>query len=216
MIYIYDILLNWTDLHLIYDFYEWDKSDTIEHIKKIPLLKVNEESLSDFMHFKIQVTSEVLEKIENMTEVYKNKKISYLSHACILSDGVRVLGVEFDDNGNLIYHSRLLLDEEEDVLDLVSRLEFQDINYTKGEEISKRGFYTRKEEEKKNYLLSEFASTYEQKDIEKLHYLYQEYFDEDENDLKVMYEKLVNSFDYFNPKHEKLYQLLQLSHTKKV
>ena len=39
MNYIYDILLNFNDIY--YDFYEWNISDNIEHIRKIPLFKIS-------------------------------------------------------------------------------------------------------------------------------------------------------------------------------
>ena len=39
MIYVYDILLNWNK-EVAYDFFEWEKTDKLDHIKKIPLFKV--------------------------------------------------------------------------------------------------------------------------------------------------------------------------------
>ena len=39
MLYIYDILLNWCRDKL-YDFFEWEKTDKLEHVKKIPLIRV--------------------------------------------------------------------------------------------------------------------------------------------------------------------------------
>ena len=216
MLYIYDILLNWTDLNIIYDFYEWEKSDTIDHVKKIPLIKVSEKVLSDFIHNEVKVSSKWLMEIENLTEIYHNKKVDILPYACIFSDGVRVLALEFNKKGQAIYHSRLLLDEEDDVVDLVSRLEFQNISYEKKKNLIDKGFYTRLEAEKKKYLLSELASTYRNKEVEKMAYLYREYFDKREEDFDLMYHKLVQSFTLFNNSHEKLYQLLKLSHTKRV
>ena len=216
MIYIYDILLNWTDLDLLYDFYEWDKKDTIEHVKRIPLLKVDSKTLSDFIHFKIKIDEELLDKIEDLTEVYRNKKIEVLPYACVLSDGVRCIATEFNKKGEQIFHSRLLLDEEEDVIDLVSRLEFHTITYKKGKKVLEKGFNTRSEEKKKKYLLNEISSTYQKKEKEKMEYLYQEYFNEMEEDFDLMYQRLMDSFESFNGKHENLYQLLKLSHTKGI
>ena len=43
MIFIYDILVNFNDK--LYDFYEWSENDLIEHIRKIPLIKVKKKLL---------------------------------------------------------------------------------------------------------------------------------------------------------------------------
>lgn len=215
MIYIYDILLNWSDLNLLYDFYEWNKKDTIEHIKKIPLFKISRDSIYDFFDKEIEVEKSFLEKIDHLTEVYRNKKIETIPYACLLTDGTRTIAVEFNQKGIMTYHSKLLLDEEDDVVDLSSRLEFSTIEYKTLKTIAKKGFYTRQEEEKRKYLITEFEYAYFQNNEEKLTYLYQEYFGEIGSSFENMYEKLKDSFQTFDSKHDDLYQLLKLSHTKK-
>ena len=39
MNYIYDLLLNFNEN--IYEFYDWNKTDNIKHIKKIPIFKID-------------------------------------------------------------------------------------------------------------------------------------------------------------------------------
>ena len=51
MIYIYDILLNFNPI--FYNFYDWYKKDKIEHIKKIPLFKVDDQTIKDFMNYEL-------------------------------------------------------------------------------------------------------------------------------------------------------------------
>ena len=43
MIYIYDIILNWTDNDKVYEFFEWEQNDDVDHIKKIPLFKIGKD-----------------------------------------------------------------------------------------------------------------------------------------------------------------------------
>ena len=43
MNYIYDIILNFQER--IYDFYEWNKTDVITHIRKIPVFKISSKDL---------------------------------------------------------------------------------------------------------------------------------------------------------------------------
>ena len=42
MTYIYDVTLNFNEI--LYDFFEWNNSDTLTHIRKIPMFKVNNEN----------------------------------------------------------------------------------------------------------------------------------------------------------------------------
>ena len=48
MIYIYDVLGNFND-ELI-DFYDWLESDYMEHIRKIPMIKVSEKFYIDLVN----------------------------------------------------------------------------------------------------------------------------------------------------------------------
>lgn len=215
MIYVYDILLNWTDIDFFYEFYEWKKGDSIEHIKKIPLIKIGKEQLTDFFHYQVIVDNDFLKKIEKMTEVFRNKKIEKIPYACILSDGNQSLAIELNKKGEIIYHSRMMLDEEEDIIDLASKIDFIDINYKKLEKINRLEFYTRKEREEKLFLKKEFDFAYRQKDETKLTYLYEEYFNDKMINLDEMYHKLCDSLEDFTEKHHGLYELLKLSHTQK-
>jgi hypothetical protein len=47
MNYIYDIYLNFNNQ--LYDFFDWNKSDKLTHIKMIPIFKVNEETIRSFI-----------------------------------------------------------------------------------------------------------------------------------------------------------------------
>ena len=40
MLYVYDILLNFTDVHTYLNFFEWENKKELTHVKKIPLLKI--------------------------------------------------------------------------------------------------------------------------------------------------------------------------------
>ncbi|MEG2283372.1 MAG: DUF3603 family protein [Bacilli bacterium] len=216
MIYIYDILLNWTDPESIYNFYEWRTGDTIEHIKRMPLVKVTKQTLSDFLNNKVIIPSDFLNTIKEMTEVFRNKKVETVTYATCLSDGVKALAFEFNEGGELIYHSTMLLDEEEDIIDLVSKTEFMDINYKIKSPITNiNNGLTRLEVDKKQFLIKELEQAHKTQNGTKLSYLYQEYFAASSDDSNYMYNKLIESFTPFSNNHEKLYQLLKLSMTKK-
>ena len=215
VIYIYDILLNWTDPNVIYDFYAWQKGDGIEHVKRLSLFKVEKQVFDDFLTCDIIVDPLFLERFQNSCEIFKNKKIEVVPYACCFSDGLRAMAVEFSEKGEVIAHSKMLLDEEEDVVDLSTRLDFVSFSYQKKEFPEEPSFLTRQERERRVYLRREIKNAYTHHEEGKLRYLYQEYFDRLGTDITTMYQELLGSLADFTPRHHELYQLLRLTHTKK-
>ena len=66
MNYIYDVLANFNDC--FYDFYDWNDSDNIIHIKKLPILKVSIDFFNKIKYCDVLVGSCLLEKIYRKTE----------------------------------------------------------------------------------------------------------------------------------------------------
>ena len=62
MIYIYDILLNFNNERLI-DFYEWEVTDDIYDIKRIPLFRVDSKTINDLEFNTVKFNNEFLDKI---------------------------------------------------------------------------------------------------------------------------------------------------------
>ncbi len=216
MIYIYDVLLNFTDTDKVYEFFEWDTNDTIEHIKKIPLYRVSSSMFRDLFDHRIQVVKDFLLEIANECEVFRERQLETIPYASLFTDGKRAMAVEFDKEGNSIFRSHLLLDEEEEILDIALRLDEVTISYQLGKKNRWGLFFTRSEEMIKKYLIKEIKSTYQKKEEKKLLFLYHEFFNDKETDMEKMYKKLTSSCDdYLTDSHRKLYQLLKLTHKKK-
>lgn len=216
MIYIYDILLNFCDCDLIYDFYEWSQSDNIDNIKRIKILHVERNMLDNLINYDGVIDSDFLLKIYRTCEVYTTKKVKVLDYACLFSDGERVIAIEFDNTGRPIYKSKLLIDEEEEIAILASNLEPLDINFIKEKKTLEKRFFTRNEIIIRKYLIKEIEECYNKKNYGKLRYLYQEYFDKEESVYFKMKEDLIDSMKLFiDEKHLNLYQLLKLTTKKK-
>lgn len=216
MIYIYDILLNFCDCDTIYDFYEWNQSDTIENIKRIKLVHVKRDILDTLLSYNAKVDSEFLLKIFKTCEVYTSKKVRIMDYCCLFSDGNRVLAVEFNNDGIPIYKSKLLIDEEEEIAVLASNLELYPLNLKRGEKILENRFFTRNEIVIRKYLMREIDECYHKKNYEKLRYLYEEYFEDESSSYQKMYHELISSMkDDLNQKHFNIYQLLRLTVKKK-
>lgn len=210
MNYMYDILLNFTNSKKVYEFFEWESTDVIINVKKIPIFKIAKETLWDLLNYRIKVDKSFLKKIENTSIVYKQNKKRF-KHLAIFSDGSKAIGINLSDNGIVEYKSSMLLDEEEEATYIAEKLQLEKLEYQKLEKLKKEEFITRKEEEEKNFLLKEINLLYKNNDLEKLKYLYIEYFDKKEENIDNIYNKLITSLDSIDEKHEELYQLLKLT-----
>lgn len=210
MNYMYDILLNFTNSKKVYEFFEWESTDVIINVKKIPIFKIAKETLWDLLNYRIKVDKSFFKKIENTSIVYKQNKKRF-KHLAIFSDGSKAIGINLNDNGIVEYKSSMLLDEEEEATYIAEKLQLEKLEYQKLEKLKKEEFITRKEEEEKTFLLKEINLLYKNNDLEKLKYLYIEYFDKKEENIDNIYNKLITSLDSIDEKHEELYQLLKLT-----
>lgn len=212
MITVYDLFLNFQEV--AFDFFEWTKQDSIEHFKKIPLVRVNTETVLDFLKKDVQVTKDFLKEIYRLTEKYDLTRLEY---ACLFSDGKMVLAVEFSKDGYSIYKSRVLLEDEDEIVQYAKQEQEIEMKYQViGDSVLNETFFTRKERKVKNFLEKEILKSFELHEQSKLQYLFLEYFDEVEDDLLIMKTKLLNSMKCsLNQKHFNLYELLLLLSKKK-
>lgn len=208
---VYDLLLNFSDV--AYDFYEWNIKDDIEHIKKIPFVKISTETLYNFMKRNIKIDINFLKEIENVTQKYDLTKLEY---ACIFTDGITTIAIEFNKDGYSMYKSRLQLEDEEEIIRYVKRENIKEISYELVSDEEQDIFLTRKELRIKKFLEKEINRIYQNKEYSKLEYIYLEYFDILEEDPNLMKEKLLSSIEKeIDEKHYALYELLILSTKKK-
>lgn len=216
MIYIYDILLNFCDCGEIYDFYEWNQSDTIENIKRIKLVHVDKEMLDDLLYYDGNIDTNYLLKVYRTCEVYTNRKVKVLDYCGLFSDGERVLAIEFDEAGKPIYKSKLLIDEEEEIAILATNLETFPIIYDRKDRVLENRFFTRNEILIRNYLMKEIEECYNKKNYGKLRFLYEEYFEEESTSYQRMLQALLDSMkNSLDSKHMDIYQVLKLANKKK-
>ena len=216
MIYTYDILLNWTKDERLKEFYEWNLEDDLEHIKKMPIIRISASFLKDLLTSKIKIDKSFLSKIKYKTESYFHNEIDVIDYAVIVTTLRKALALELDNEGNVMYKSNLLIDEEEEVLEIGEELVVMDISYKIMSKNNKVSYLTRKEEEEKKFLTKEIKKIKKNKEESKLNYLFKEFFIDDVgtfNDTLNVLEK-EKSKDY-NSFHHKLYNLLKLSTIKK-
>jgi len=216
MNYIYDILVNFNDKE-IYEFFEWKKDDNIEHIRRIPIFKVKPEILMDFKNNKIKVEQTFLNKIRNKTEMFCNTSIDYIEYCAIITDGLDLVVIEFDKEGEYILKSSMLLDEMEDTLDESDLLDIEDIKYTIiNTNNNENKFITRYENKIKSEIESEIKKIVENKNYKKLKYLYYEWFNKKDSDMNNIIDNLSNiTNEEISKKHVSFLELIYLSNMKK-
>lgn len=214
MNYIYDILLNFQEK--LYDFYDWNMGDDIKHIRRIPLFKISSDDLISFKENKFVVDKSLLNKIYNKGETFENRKIAKLDYACLFCDGFETIGICFAENGESILKTKLLIDEDSEVLDVCSHLDEETINYNIIGEDKPNYLQTREEMHKKEYIIKELEKLFYISDTTKIKYLYYDCFNKNESSMDTMLENFNNAIkNDFSTIGTKIYDFLKLTSLKK-
>lgn len=211
MNYYYDIILNWSE-EVAYDFYEWNDTDYLELIKKIPLFRIKHKSLIDIISSKIKVNEEFLNLIKDKTIISGKNIVNKVTYASLFTDGKNIIAIEFNNEGYSISYSKLLIDDELNVLEVAYDLRDYALEY---EVIEPLNVITnlRQEEEAKRLIILELNNLYQNKDLAKLKYLYYEYKKSTKEDIEEIYEELLDSLNKdFNNNVLKLYYIIKLSY----
>ena len=67
------------------EFYEWNLEDDLEHIKKMPIIRIRESLLKDLLTSKIKIDKSFLSKIKYKTESYFHNEIDVIDYAVIVT-----------------------------------------------------------------------------------------------------------------------------------
>ena len=231
MNYIYDIFLNYNSL--VYEMFEWNKEDKIFHIRKIPFIVINSFDLYNLINKKIIVNSNFLTKIYRKTEVFNkkiivnsnfltkiyrktevfNKKDTYYLDYCFLTtDKNEVVAFKMDKNGLIKEYSKLLVEEEIEVLNYSDSLSPQIIEYNIISDKKQMYFRTRNENKIKKFIYKELKLI--QNDPDKINFLYLECFGktENQNTLNMFYHQLEKNWEEI---YIKVYNFLKMITVKR-
>ena len=207
MTYIYDVTLNFNET--LYDFFEWNNSDTLTHVRKIPIFKVSNEVFIDILSNVIKVSDTILSKIKGKTDVYGKKNKSFT--ACLIRNEDNIIALKFNDEGISKYISNIVVEEELDILEIK-------VNNTKIFEYEiikqrKTLLTTRYDSMNKTYIEKQLNSLNVDNDSEKIKYLYFEYFGKYITDEKLALNKLKKEF-VKNSSSNNLKEFFKLSSNK--
>lgn len=213
MNYIYDVILDFQKEY--YDFYEWNKNDNIFHMRKIPILKINKKQFNEIKNNIVQF-SEATTKLFNFktAERFKQNNITKMKYTIIISTENQAMGIKINKNGIIQLKSSLLPDEQDDVIEIIkfqneAKLEYKIIKNNKN-----NNFKTRFEIENENFIYNELDKVYEQKNIQKLNYIYLECFNKQEPNIDLAYKKLKSEISKTNENFKKIYNIFKMTKQK--
>lgn len=185
---IYDILVNFKKIP--YEFYEWNKEDDVKHVKKMPSIKVSDSALYDIFYNDVVVSKNFLDQIKDKTEIFFGRTVKKVKYACVIYNDDVALSILLNDNGEIIRKSKLLFDEEEDVLK--EDVPVKEIDYNIIKKSKKISGLTRREA-KIVLLLSKYLDKiHESKKNDEIKYMYFECFNKVEEDNEKAYKNLKN------------------------
>ena len=202
MNFIYDIVLNFNKD--FYNFFEWDKNDNMINVKKIPIFLIDNDTFTSMKYDNVIVSKEFIDLIKDKTYTYTRSKLGI---SCLISNNKEVIAVLFNDNGNLIKRSSLMLDEEEEVLDEIENDSLYKINIIKRRKVNIENV-NRNIKEKKDFLIKYIN---EEKNDINLKYLYYDYFEKDENNIKIIKNDLIKEIkNNWNKKLNNFYDTVKI------
>lgn len=211
MNYYYDVILNWNEEKIL-EFYEWNDTDPLELIKKIPIFRVKHKTFIELSSHTSKVNSEFLSSIQDKTLISGKNIINKIPFAALFTDNKNVIAIEFNEEGISTNFSKLLIDDELNILEIAYTLRDIELSIETIKPL-KRSSILRQEEEAKKVIKLELDNLYEKKDIHKLKYLYYEYKGEKEENIDKIYKTLKEKNDEeFNQDILKLYYIIKLSY----
>ena len=188
MDYVYDIVLNFQSVY--YEFYEWQPTDKIINIKRIPIYKITNQ---DYLN------------IKNNNVIIERNTIPKQNKIFLITSGLEIMGIMIDNNGKVIKKSSLLFEENDDILEDKDEIKLIKIKYNIINKSSTK-IESRLKKEKKIYINKYLNSLDKEKDKYFLKYLYYDIFTIDESDINKIYNCL-HELSSSNP--TKLYESIK-------
>ena len=162
-----NIKLNFSESYFM--FYDWLDTDDIKEYKNIPLYRVSNNTLNDFINYEFRLLDE---------SIFKRNIV-------LFSDTYDYIAIMFDSNGYCILKSSILLEDEIKLGNSIDDLKITKVIYTKNN-INNASDDLRINKKIKETLNNEISKLEENNDIDKAQYLYYEWFKKKDNNFDKM------------------------------
>lgn len=190
-----NICLNFLDNY--YSFYDWLNTDEIEVKKDIYLHKVTSKTIEDFIAYKIKL---------------KDLKLLENDQCLLFTDDFSFLAIEFDECGNSIYKSSLLIKDEIKILNQSYTLNYEKIDYEKLYQESTANDL-RINAKIRQTIIVELKTLEKSNNFDKLEFLYYQWFDKQEMNFEKMIDNMYRKLSYpITQKENYIYELIKSSY----
>lgn len=213
MNYIYDIFLNYNKIP--YEIFEWNKEDKILHIRKIPFLLLETVDLYNLVNKKVKISPDFLLKIYNKTEIFPKKNKQTLEYCFLATDRNEVIAFSLNKSGNIKEYSKLLLEEEIEIIEYSKNLKYSNLEYKILNNNIYECFKTRNESNMRKFIYSQLDEMIRKKERYKINFLYLEIFNKnlkDEDPINQIYEELKFNWEDI---YIKVYNFLKMIEIKR-
>ena len=192
MNYIYNIFTNFNEDY--YDFFEWEKNDNILHIKKMPIIKIDKIDYCKLLSYNFRIDIDLIKTIKNKTELFNKDIKQNYQNLLLITNGIDIIGIEFDNLGNCIKRSSITVEEELDINQITKKIKKENIKYILKDKIDKR-LKTRKETKTKQFIIDELYKLSLNNNKNKIIYLYYECFNNEEKNVKKALNTIFNNIN---------------------
>jgi len=180
MHYYFDVLVNLDET--LWEFYEWEQNDNLVPIKKVPLIRVKEKDIENFMKYQVTFDETWLEKyIDKTTLKNQKEKITCL----LFSSTKNNILLELNKKGEVIGKSKLLIEDDNNCNEMSFTEKETNISYEIGPKIKVEKEFRQAKKEKK-LIEIELETIKKTNNIKKCSYLYYEWFGGFETNLEKM------------------------------
>ena len=213
MNYIYDIFLNYNKIP--YEIFECNKEDKIIHVRKIPFLLLETNDLYNLINKKVKISMDFLSKIYNKTEIFPRKNKQTLEYCFLATDKSEVMAFLLNKNGNIKAYSKLLLEEEIEIIEYSKSLKYTKLEYKNLIDNKYEHFTTRNENNIRKFIYSKLDNMVRENEQYKINFLCLEIFNRNlkvKNPIKKIYDEL--EFNWENI-YIKVYNFLKMIDIKR-
>lgn len=212
MNYIYDIFVNFQKK--LYDFYDWNINDNITHIRKIPTFKISNKEFDDLKKNVLKIDKPFLSKIYNKSEEFRQNETVKIKYTSVFSNGKEVIAIKFNKNGINYMKSTLAIDEQDDIIDIIKFQKETKLKYKIIKKHSEENFQTRFEIENKKFIINELNKIYNDKNYQKLNYIYLECFGKQEKNIDKAINKIKKEITEYNDNFYKIFKIFKITTQK--
>lgn len=224
MLYLHDVWVNWFEGeengYNVCHFHEWRKTDGIELLDQVPLLKITPELFVQIENDLAELPEDLLDDIHKKSYVRKNHHRDQLDYCFVITDGQGILAVDTMGYKIPIRKSRLIPRQEQLVYDMIDNQDakeyeliyektYKDYHILSPSPDLMSGL-TRKERQLKQLLFMALDQLYSLKNVSEIRYWYTEwnpskYVDIQGTEFNEIWEMLYKEMrDGWSPKHEQI------------